>query len=73
MELAGDPDKKEKYQVAHSKLVDFFRYFDKHRVYLPEDLCESLEALAMKVRGHVIHFSVYLRYDHATMLEHTRR
>jgi hypothetical protein len=72
MEWAGEPDKKEKYRLANNKLVEFFRYFDKHRVYLPEELCASLEALAMEVRTHVIRFSVYLRYDDQSMLEHTR-
>lgn len=50
MEWTGEPDKQEKLRIAMNKLVDFFRYLDKHRIYLPEDLCTSLEALALKVR-----------------------
>jgi hypothetical protein len=69
---AGEPDQQEKHRLAMNRLVDFFRYFEKHRIYLPEDICTSLEALALKVRSHVIAFGVYVRYDDQSMNEHTR-
>jgi len=72
MEWAGDPPKREKHQTAMNKLVDFFRFFDKHRIYFPEALCRSLEAIAMRVRSHVIEFGVYTRLDDQTLNEHTR-
>lgn len=72
MEWAGEPNKQEKHHTAMSKLVDFFRYFDKHRIYLPEGMCASLEALALKVRSHVIAFGVYVRFRDESLTLHTR-
>jgi hypothetical protein len=72
MEWVGEPDKQEKHRIAMNKLVDFFRYFDKHRIYLPEEICASLEALAMKVRSHIIAFGVYLRFNDQSMNDYTR-
>lgn len=71
IEWAGEPDKQEKHRVAMNKLVEFFRYFDRHRIYLPEEICVALEALAMKVRSHVISFGVYVKFGDETMSEHT--
>ncbi len=72
MEWAGEPIKREKHQTAMNKLVDFFCFFDKHRIYLPEALCVSLETMAMRVRSHVIEFGVYTGFDNQTLNEHTR-
>ena len=72
MEWVGEPSKVEKHRVAMNKLVDFFRFFDKHRIYLPEPLCESLQAIAMRVRSHVIEFGVYTRLNDQSLNEHTR-
>ena len=72
MEWAGEPNKQEKHRVAMDKLVDFFRYFDKHRIYLPEEICSTLEVLAMKVRSHVIAFGVFVRLDDQSLNEQTR-
>jgi hypothetical protein len=60
MEWNGEPSKLEKYRVAMNKLVGLYRYFDKHRIYLPPPLCGSLESLVMEVRGLVTKFGVYL-------------
>ncbi|MGE4447539.1 hypothetical protein EV678_2115 [Azospira oryzae] len=73
MEWAGEPDKKQKHHTAMNKLVDFFRYFDKHRIYFPEEICASLEELAMKVRSHVIAFGVYVGFDDQSLNDYTRQ
>jgi hypothetical protein len=72
MQWAGEPDKPEKHQAAMNKLVDFFRYFDKHRIYLPEEICASLEALVLKVRSHVIEFGVYVGFNDLSLNDYTR-
>lgn len=72
MQWAGEPDKEEKHRVAMNKLVDFFRFFDKQRIYLPEELCESLEKLALEVRSHVINFGVYVRFNEESLNDSTR-
>jgi hypothetical protein len=73
MEWAGEPNKKEKHKTAMNKLVDLYRYFDKHRIYLPTELCASLERLVIEVRSHVINFGVYVGFDEKTLNEHTHK
>ena len=63
MEWAGEPNKKEKHQQAMNKLVELYRYFDKHRIYLPPEVCTSLEALVLNIRTQVINFGVWVRYE----------
>jgi hypothetical protein len=73
MQWAGEPDKREKERVAMSKLVELFRYFDKHRLYLPTELCDVVAKLVMDVRMHVIRFGTYLTLDESALQEHTRK
>lgn len=63
MELSGEPDKREKLQKALNKLVELYRYFDKHRIYLPIDVCSALEELIKNVRSQVTKFGVWIRYE----------
>lgn len=63
MEWAGEPNKKEKHQHAMNKLVELFQYFDKHRIFLPPEVCASLEALVRDIRLQVINFGVWVRYE----------
>ena len=71
MEWAGEPGKLEKHRIAMTKLVDLYRYFDKHRIYLPPELCVSLDSFVRQVRSHVIHFGVYVRLRDETLSEST--
>lgn len=64
IEWAGEPKKEEKHVSAMNKLVDLYRYFDKNRIYLPPEICASLEKLVTDVRGHVIHFGVYVERNY---------
>jgi hypothetical protein len=73
MEWAGEPDKREKEHIAMSKLVELFRYFDKHRIYLPTELCSVVDKLISDVRTHVIRFGTYLTWDESALQEHTRK
>ena len=45
-----------------NKLSELYRYFDKHRIYLPNELCKSLEQLIREVQRLVIEFGVYTKY-----------
>jgi hypothetical protein len=60
MEVTGQPSKPEKYATALNKSTDFFRFFDKNRIYLPHELCEQLDEFLKKMRAKVIGFGVYL-------------
>ena len=73
MQWAGEPDKREKERIAMSKLVELFRYFDKHRIYLPTELCDVVDKLVTDVRMHVIRFGTYLTWDENALQEHTRK
>ncbi len=64
MEWVGEPSKKEKYLEAYNKPVEFFRYFDKHRIYLPQELCDQLEAFMRGMRTIVIGFGTYVQIEH---------
>jgi hypothetical protein len=63
MEWAGEPTKKEKHRYAMTKLVELYRYFDKHRIYLPPEVCASLDVLIRNVRSQVIKFGVWVGYE----------
>ncbi|MBL8288273.1 MAG: hypothetical protein JNL85_09850 [Rubrivivax sp.] len=63
VEWVGEPPKKEKYSVAMNKAAEFYRYFDKNRIYLPAGLCSQLEDFLRAMRGVVIDFGVHTRKD----------
>jgi hypothetical protein len=74
MEFAGEPGKREKHATAMTKLTEFFRYFDKNKIYLPAALCASMEKLVRDVRLHVIKFGVYVQLEeNEPLLPHTRK
>jgi hypothetical protein len=53
---ARNPSKKEKYSTAMNKAAEFYRYFDKNRIYLPSDVCRQLEEFLRSMRSKVIGF-----------------
>ncbi len=63
MEWAGEPSKKEKYITANNAIVDYFRFFDQHRIYLSTGLCEQLESFAKEIREPVIRFGAWVRHE----------
>lgn len=67
MEWAGEPSKSEKYAAATVALGTFYRYFDKHRIYLPDTLCKTIESLFMGMRWQIIRMGGYVKYDDATL------
>ena len=72
VEWAGEPDKKEKYKIAMERIVDFFKYFDRRRIFLSEELCKQIDDFVDKIRDPTIDFSMYLddpQYDSATARE----
>jgi hypothetical protein len=73
MEFSGEPSKLEKHRAAMKKLAEFFRYFDKNRIYLPAALCEGTEKIVLEVRQHVTKFGAYLQWDDAALMDHTRK
>lgn len=73
MEWNGEPNKKEKHVTAMNKLTEFYRYFDKHRIYLPVELCGSLEQLVMEIRSLVINFGVFVDFHEYSLNDSTQR
>lgn len=62
-EWSGEPSKQEKYTAAMNKSADFYRFFDKNRIWLPEALCKQLEDFFQNIRSKVIEFGVYVAHD----------
>lgn len=72
-EWVGEPSKKEKHVTAMNKLVDTFRYFDQHKIYFDEDLCESLDKLLMETRRLVIDFGVWVGFDEHSLTDQSAK
>lgn len=60
MEWVGDKSKQDKYLEAMQKIVEFYRYFDRHRIYLTDEQCELIDAFVDRLREPSIEFSFYL-------------
>jgi hypothetical protein len=65
--------KQEKYDQAMNKLVELYRYFEKHRIYLPEEICTSLQDLIQHVRLQMIKSGRWARYGDYLHSEDTRK
>ena len=63
VEWGGEPPKEEKYTTAMNKFAEFFREFDKNRIFLPEAVCQQLDDFLQGMRKRVIHFGVYVQTD----------
>jgi hypothetical protein len=61
VEWAGEPPKNEKYTAAMNKFAEFFREFDKNRIFLPEGICQQFDEFLQGMRKRVIHFGVYVK------------
>ena len=72
MQWVGEPPHEEKHRNAMNKLAEFFRFFDKHRIYLQPELCKTLQDLAMQVRSHVIRLGVYGNIDDVSLNDNMR-
>lgn len=73
MQWAGDPDPKEKHATAMSSLVDAYRYFGEHQIYLPQALCVSLERIIRDTRQEVIRLGVWVGYDESVLPDHAQK
>lgn len=70
MDLAGDPSKEEKYATAMNKAAEFYRYFDKNRIYLPQATCDQLEQFVRNMRHQIIGFGVYASKEDSHLPAH---
>jgi hypothetical protein len=73
MQWTGEPELKEKHTTAINSLVDAYRYFGEHRIYLPHDLCVSLEQLIRDARAEVIRLGAWVRYDEHSLPDHAQK
>jgi len=71
MEWAGEPNKQEKYVTAMNASAGFYRYFEKHKIYLPKELCAQINEFAQEMRSKAIGFGVYVKYDDDAMNDRT--
>lgn len=73
MRWTGGVSEQEMSVSAEAKLIEFFRHFDKNRIYLPPEICKNIEDMVLEIRQHVIMFSTYLTWDEKTLPDHTRK
>jgi hypothetical protein len=73
MQWAGEPELPAKYATAFNSFGEAYRFFGEHQIYLPYNLCESLEKLIRDARQEVIRLGVWVRYDDNGMLEHAQK
>lgn len=66
VEWSSDDPKRKKYADAMAKASDFFRYFDKNRIFLPVDLCVSLDTFIQGMRGEAIGFGVWVQMEYVS-------
>lgn len=59
VEFGGEPPKQEKYVTAINKSAEFYREFDKNRIFLPEPVCRQIEEFLTGMRSRVIQFGAY--------------
>lgn len=57
---AKQPDENTQLFPAEEKLLQLYRYFDNHKIYLPSLLCDSLKQLIEEVKTHVTTYAVHL-------------
>ncbi len=60
---SDEPSKREKYVSAMRKAAEFYKQFEKSRIYLPDSLCSQLESYHNDLRHEVIDFGIYTTID----------
>ena len=55
----------EAYFETHKKLVEFYYFVEKRRIYLPEHICALLKTFMDSVRKSVIRINIYATVEHA--------
>lgn len=59
MQLVGEPSMEEKKHATLKSIVDFYRFFEKNRIYLPAAACDALSAFIGQIKQLFFEFSVY--------------
>ncbi len=63
MQSSGEPSQYEKYATAMNAVADFYRFFDKRKIYLPEKSCAQVDEFVREMRNKAIGFGVYAKYE----------
>lgn len=63
MEWVGEPSKKEKYQTAQKATAEFYRFFERKKIYLPADLCNELDSFVRDMRKKTMGYGVYVMHE----------
>jgi hypothetical protein len=66
IELGGEPSKIEKFDTTMNSLNGFFRFFEKNKIYLPENLCSQIESFIGDIRKKTVGLGIYFKYDDIT-------
>lgn len=70
VEWAGEPSKNEKYVTCMNSVAEFYRFFEKQKIYLPEVTCKLIDDFVMEMRSEAIGFGVYVQGTNEYMPDH---
>jgi len=63
-EFEGEKTKSEKSQIAWKAIMEFYRYFNRKKIFLSEDTCNKIENLYLAIRNPVYDYSIYVNSPH---------
>lgn len=72
MQFDGEPNMLEKRKIAVNKIIEFYDYFNKNRIYFPEDLCVFTKEFAAKIRNLITELGYLILIDEDVMNEKDR-
>jgi hypothetical protein len=70
VEAWDDNARREAYEATHTKIVDFYNFVEKNRIYLPEPVCDLLKTFVADVRRGIIGMKFYAPVEPSDNPEH---
>jgi hypothetical protein len=60
----SDPAKDKEFREIQQEMADFQKFYQEHQIYLPLDVCTSLENLLSEITGNVWAAGIFGRIEH---------
>lgn len=65
--FANDPPKSQQYTTAMNSSAEFYRFFEKNRLYLPPEVCRQLDEFIRNIRKEMIGFGIYATAEEGSL------
>jgi len=72
-EFMGDPSKMDQMDNAYRSVSEFYSYFNKNRIYLPEYLCNQTNSFVQEMHANCLEYFMYARYTEKALNEDLRK